>query len=154
MQIIHRLTVVSNPTRVFEVGTEIEGREVIEIKQVGEELQSEFYVLDEDGNLIASVENAPVIVDYRQIAVHDEEDGTEFKAAAGTTALTEIEVQMASQTVTDVAVLQKVKEIKELNDLFETQKYMNNGWALLAVAKGCGSTRYAIGRIHHDIGQQ
>ncbi|WP_308722453.1 hypothetical protein [Paenibacillus polysaccharolyticus] len=75
MQIIHRLTVVSNPTRVFEVGTEIEGREVIEIKQVGEEfpdrVHSEFYVLDENGQLIASIENAPVIVDWKTIA----EDG-------------------------------------------------------------------------------
>lgn len=88
MQIIHRLTVVSNPTRIFEVGSEIEGHEVIEIKQVGEELQSEFFVLDENDQLIASIENAPVIVDYRQIVVHDEEDvdAKELKAAAGTTA--------------------------------------------------------------------
>lgn len=75
MQIIHRLTVVSNPTRVFEVGTEIEGREVIEIKQVGSEYEdhvhSEYYVLDENGQLITSVENAPVIVDWKTIA----EDG-------------------------------------------------------------------------------
>lgn len=75
MQIIQRLTVVSNPTRVFEVGTEIDGREVIEIKQVGDEypdrVHSEFYVLDENGQLIASIENAPVIVDWKTIA----EDG-------------------------------------------------------------------------------
>lgn len=76
MQVIQRLTVVSNPTRIFEVGTELYGQEVIEIKQVGTEFEesvhSEFHVLDGDGELIASVENAPVIVDYVNIAVHDE----------------------------------------------------------------------------------
>ncbi|HEY4389915.1 MAG TPA: hypothetical protein VGN02_01050 [Paenibacillus sp.] len=77
MQIIQKLTVVSNPTRVFEVGTEIDSHEVIEIKQVGSEYEdhvhSEYVVLDEDGHMIASVENAPVIVDYKQIAEHDNE---------------------------------------------------------------------------------
>jgi hypothetical protein len=76
MQVIHRLTVVSNPTRIFEVGTELDGHEVIEIKQVGSEfdnsIHSEFQVLDENGELISSIENAPVIVDYKKIAVHDE----------------------------------------------------------------------------------
>ncbi|MNJ60633.1 hypothetical protein D3C77_563800 [compost metagenome] len=67
MQIIQRITVVSNPTRVFEVGTEIDGREVIEIKQVGSEDFSEFWILDENETLISSVENAPVIVDYKVI---------------------------------------------------------------------------------------
>lgn len=71
MQIIQRLTVVNNPTRIFEVGTEIDGREVIEIKQVGSEDFSEFWVVDEDENLISSIENAPVIVDYKEIAEHD-----------------------------------------------------------------------------------
>ncbi|MCL6661743.1 hypothetical protein [Paenibacillus amylolyticus] len=119
MQIIHRLTVVSNPTRVFEVGTEIEGREVIEIKQVGEELpqhiHSEFYVLDENGHLITSVENAPVIVDYRQIAVHDAEDVTELKAAAGTTAwinqeikLLELRKYRAEKLITDPQLRQQL----------------------------------------------
>ncbi|MEK3866347.1 hypothetical protein MHH60_23000 [Paenibacillus sp. FSL H7-0716] len=77
MQVIQKLTVVSNPTRVFEVGTEIDSSEVIEIKQVGSEYEdhvhSEYVVLDEDGHMIASVENAPVIVDYKQIAEHDNE---------------------------------------------------------------------------------
>ncbi|WP_366294317.1 hypothetical protein [Paenibacillus sp. AN1007] len=92
MQIIHRLTVVSNPTRIFEVGTEIDGREVIEIKQVGTDFEnhvhSEYYVLDENEHLLASIENAPVIVDYRQIVVHDSEvlDEKGLKAAASTTA--------------------------------------------------------------------
>jgi len=78
MQVIHRLTVVSNPTRVFEVGTEIDGREVIEIKQVGYEFEngihSEYLVYDENGDIIASIENCPVIVDWRTIAVHDEKE--------------------------------------------------------------------------------
>ncbi|MEK3943504.1 hypothetical protein MKX41_09865 [Paenibacillus sp. FSL R5-0475] len=77
MQIIQKLTVVSNPTRVFEVGTEIDSHEVIEIKQVGSEYEdhvhSEYVVLDEDGHMIASVENAPVIVEYKEIAEHDNE---------------------------------------------------------------------------------
>lgn len=78
MQVIQRLTVVSNPTRVFEVGTEIDGREVIEVKQVGYDhdggMFSEFHVLDENGTLIASVENCPVIVDWKNIVEHDEEE--------------------------------------------------------------------------------
>lgn len=76
--VIQRLTVISNPTRIFEVGTEIDGREVIEIKQVGYEHEggmfSELHVLDEKGFLIASVENAPVILDWKAIAEHDEEE--------------------------------------------------------------------------------
>ncbi|MRN56797.1 hypothetical protein GJB61_28000 [Paenibacillus sp. LC-T2] len=77
MQVIQKLTVVSNPTRIFEVGTEQDGREIIEIRQVGSEFEdrihSEFIVTDEDGLMIASIENAPVIVDYKQIAEHDNE---------------------------------------------------------------------------------
>ncbi|MEK5238086.1 hypothetical protein NST99_20540 [Paenibacillus sp. FSL L8-0470] len=75
MQVIQRLTVVSNPTRIFEVGTEVDGREVIEIRQVGvnyeEHVHSEFHVEDENGDLIASVENAPVILDWKNIVEHD-----------------------------------------------------------------------------------
>ncbi|WP_339816833.1 hypothetical protein MKZ15_15555 [Paenibacillus sp. FSL R7-0216] len=74
MQVIQRLTVVSNPTRVFEVGTEIEGREVIEIKQFCNDDFSEFLVLDENDNPISSIENCPVIVDWKTIAVHDEKE--------------------------------------------------------------------------------
>ncbi|MGG1880161.1 hypothetical protein ABDI30_21675 [Paenibacillus cisolokensis] len=73
--IIQKLTVVSNPTRIFEVGTEVDGREVIEIKQIGYEhdngIFSEFHVLDENGSLIASIENCPVILDWKTIV----EDG-------------------------------------------------------------------------------
>ncbi|MFU1797332.1 hypothetical protein ACM1RC_25935 [Paenibacillus azoreducens] len=71
MNVIQKLTVVSNPTRVFEVGTEKDGREVIEIKQVGDDNMSEYWVIDEDEQLIASVENCPVIVDWQTIAEHD-----------------------------------------------------------------------------------
>jgi hypothetical protein len=75
MQVIERLTVISNPNRIFEIGTELNGREVIEIKQVGTEFEnsihSEFEVLDENGELIASIENAPVILDWITIV----EDG-------------------------------------------------------------------------------
>ncbi|MEK3684883.1 hypothetical protein [Paenibacillus sp. FSL R10-2736] len=75
MQIIRKLTVISNPTRIFEVGTEMDGREVIEIRQVGanyeDHVHSEFHVEDENGELIASVENAPVIIDWQSIVEHD-----------------------------------------------------------------------------------
>lgn len=77
MQVIQKLTVVSNPTRTFEVGTELNGREVIEIEQIGatyeDHVHSEFVIRDEDGNLIISIENCPVIVEYQMIAVHDGE---------------------------------------------------------------------------------
>ncbi|QWU17346.1 hypothetical protein SAMN04487895_104270 [Paenibacillus sophorae] len=77
MQIIQRLTVLSTPNRIYEVGSEIDGHEVISIKQVGQEFEnsvhSEFLIEDENGDLIASVENAPAIVDWKTIAEHDEE---------------------------------------------------------------------------------
>ncbi|OAB34157.1 hypothetical protein [Paenibacillus glacialis] len=77
MQVIQKLTVVSNPTRVFEVGTEIDGQEIIEIQDDGVRLDnsvhSEYLILGDDNQLIASIENAPVILDYKQIAVHDDE---------------------------------------------------------------------------------
>ncbi|OWA36744.1 hypothetical protein B9G55_01295 [Saccharibacillus sp. O16] len=85
MEIIKRLTVVSNPTRIFEVGTEIDGREVIEIRWVGSEYEdhvhSEFQVLDEDGCKIATIENAPVILDYQRIVVDDEKDDPRYRIA-------------------------------------------------------------------------
>lgn len=68
MQLIQKLTVVYNPSRVFEVGNEINGRVVIEIKQVGEDNFSEFWVLDEDEKLIVSIENCPVIVEWQEVA--------------------------------------------------------------------------------------
>lgn len=75
MQIIKRLTVVSNPTRVFEVGSELDGKEVIEIQQVGAEYEdhvhSEYHIVDENGDLIAHVENCPVIVDWLTIVEHE-----------------------------------------------------------------------------------
>ncbi|MFB6471244.1 hypothetical protein ACFCW7_00120 [Paenibacillus glucanolyticus] len=71
MQVIQKLTVVSNPTRIFEVGTEVNGREVIEIKQVGEDNISEFWVIDENEKIIVSVENCPVIAEWHEFV----EDG-------------------------------------------------------------------------------
>lgn len=67
MQVIQKLTVVSNPTRIFEVGTEVNGREVIEIKQVGDDNISEFWVVDENENIIVSIENCPVIVEWQEV---------------------------------------------------------------------------------------
>ena len=76
MQVIQRLTVVSNPTRVFEVGTEIDGQEIIEIEDDGVRLEnsvhSEYLILGNDNQLIASIENAPVILDFKQIVEHGE----------------------------------------------------------------------------------
>jgi hypothetical protein len=72
MQVIQKLTVVSNPTRIFEVGTEVNSREVIEIKQVGDDNISEFWVIDENEQVIASVENCPVIVEWQNIVEHDQ----------------------------------------------------------------------------------
>lgn len=68
MQVIQKLTVICSPPRVYEVGNEINGRVVIEIKQVGENNFSEFWVLDEDGKLIVSIENCPVIVKWQEVA--------------------------------------------------------------------------------------
>ncbi|PAD73937.1 hypothetical protein [Paenibacillus campinasensis] len=68
MQVIQKLTVVSNPTRIFEVGTEMNGREIIEIKQVGDENISEFWVVDENEKIIVSIENCPVIVEWQEVA--------------------------------------------------------------------------------------
>ncbi|MNY75068.1 hypothetical protein D3C86_2142510 [compost metagenome] len=78
MQVIQSITVASVPAFTFCVGGEHNDRTIIEIKQVGEEypdhVHSEFLVLDEDGQLIVSIENAPVIVEYRQIVVHEENE--------------------------------------------------------------------------------
>ena len=85
MQVIQSITVASVPAFCFAVGGEHNDRVIIEIKQVGEEhpthVHSEFWVLDENGDLIVSIENAPVIVEYVQIAEHDEEvpDGLECR---------------------------------------------------------------------------
>ncbi|MBO2942775.1 hypothetical protein JJQ72_02090 [Paenibacillus sp. F411] len=74
MQVIQKLTVVSNPTRFFEVGTEVNNREIIEIKQVGDDNISEFWVIDENEQIIASIENCPVIVEWQNIAEHDQKE--------------------------------------------------------------------------------
>lgn len=78
MQVIQSITVASVPAFVFNVGGEHNDRAIIEIKQVGDEypdhVHSEFWVLDEDGQLIVSIENAPVIVEYRQIVEHEDNE--------------------------------------------------------------------------------
>ncbi|KAF6569049.1 hypothetical protein G9G53_22415 [Paenibacillus sp. EKM206P] len=78
MQVIQSITIATIPTFVFAVGGEHNDREIIEIKQVGavyeDHVHSEFFVLDGEGELIVSIENAPVIVEYRQIVEHDENE--------------------------------------------------------------------------------
>ncbi|RED34703.1 hypothetical protein [Paenibacillus sp. VMFN-D1] len=76
MEVIQKLMVVCSPPRFYEVGTELNGRDVIEIKNMSDEyedhIHSEYWVLDENGELIASIENCPVIVEWQTIAEHDE----------------------------------------------------------------------------------
>ncbi|WP_136604629.1 hypothetical protein [Paenibacillus dokdonensis] len=74
MQVIQKLTVISVPNHVYEVGTEINGREVIEIKQVGDADFSEFWVIDENEKVIISIENCPVIVEWQEVAEHEQEE--------------------------------------------------------------------------------
>lgn len=73
--IIQSVTVISAVPICFAVGGVHNDREIIEIKQVGYETLSEFHVLDEEGELIVSIENAPVVVEWKQIVV----DGTPEK---------------------------------------------------------------------------
>ncbi|MBY9081049.1 hypothetical protein KIH86_23125 [Paenibacillus sp. HN-1] len=81
MQIIQKLTVLCTPNRIFEVGTEVDGREIIAIKQVRQNFEnsvhSEFLIEDENGDLIGSVENAPVIVDWKTISEHGDPPETQ-----------------------------------------------------------------------------
>lgn len=77
IEVIRKLTVITNPVMVFEVGeVHINGKEIIEIKQIGstyeDHVHSEYVISDEDGEMIASVENAPVIVEYLQISEDDD----------------------------------------------------------------------------------
>ncbi|MGN7167929.1 hypothetical protein ACTHSJ_18885 [Paenibacillus cellulositrophicus] len=76
MEVIQKLMVVCSTPRFYEVGTELNGRDVIEIKNMSDEyedhIHSEYWVLDENGELIASIENCPVIVEWQTIAEHDE----------------------------------------------------------------------------------
>ncbi|MNP84124.1 hypothetical protein D3C76_1833010 [compost metagenome] len=37
-------------------------------------IHSEYLVHDENGDIIASIENAPVIVDWKTIAIHDQKE--------------------------------------------------------------------------------
>lgn len=71
MRTIRKLTVLcGNSARVFEVGNVINSVEVESIKNMGMEFEnrihSEYHVLDGNGELIANIENAPVIVDWQE----------------------------------------------------------------------------------------
>lgn len=72
-RIIHAIAVGQNLQVTYVLGEEIGERVVIEIKDNGQEFEdgvfSQYLVLDEDGQLIASIENMPVLVEYKTIAV-------------------------------------------------------------------------------------
>jgi hypothetical protein len=70
VQVIQSLIVLSTPNRCYEVGSEVNGHIVIEIKHE-DNFHSEYLVMDENGDLIVSVENCPVVVEYQQLAVED-----------------------------------------------------------------------------------
>lgn len=62
-----RITVVG-ADRVIEIGQSINGRVVAQIKNYSQEyedhIHSEYHAVDEGGELIVSVENVPLIVDW------------------------------------------------------------------------------------------
>lgn len=57
--------------KTFEVGEEYEGQVIIEIKyasiEYDDHIHSEYHVLDEDGNLIAVIENCAVLVEFQKV---------------------------------------------------------------------------------------
>lgn len=74
MQVIQSVIVLtSQDTRTYEVGGEVRGQAIIEIKNMSVEyedhIHSEYHVFGEDEELIATVENCPVIVEWQKIAV-------------------------------------------------------------------------------------
>jgi hypothetical protein len=79
MQVIQAITVVAIPQVRFEVGTEFNDRVIIEIKDDCTEWENSidfmYRVKDEDGGIIASIENCPVVVEYKSISVHDDLGG-------------------------------------------------------------------------------
>ncbi|MGM0882562.1 MAG: hypothetical protein ACQEXQ_16165 [Bacillota bacterium] len=79
--VIQSVTVISSIPSIFCVGAEHNDRAIIEIKQVGYDSVSEFHVLDEDGELIVSIENAPVIVEWKTIVVDDVFETNKFPIA-------------------------------------------------------------------------
>lgn len=71
MRVIRKLTVLcGNSARTFEVGNVINGLTVAKITNNGVEyedrIHSEYQVLDANGELIANVENVPIIVDWQE----------------------------------------------------------------------------------------
>lgn len=71
-QTIRAITVIANPTRCFEVGCEYGGQIITEIKDVSCEWENSidfvYHVMNENGHLIASIENCPVIAEYKKVA--------------------------------------------------------------------------------------
>ncbi|MCA0754874.1 hypothetical protein KP806_07415 [Paenibacillus sp. N4] len=65
--IIQSVTVISAAPMTFSVGDLHKGREIIEIKQLGYDSISEFHVLDEEGDLIVSIENCPAVIEWKPI---------------------------------------------------------------------------------------
>jgi hypothetical protein len=73
MPVIQRISIVTlEGVKSFEVGNVYVGQAVIEIKNNSLEFEnsihSQYDVLDKNGNLIASIENCPVVVEYRSVA--------------------------------------------------------------------------------------
>ncbi|MDQ0114322.1 hypothetical protein [Paenibacillus harenae] len=83
--IIQSITVGQNLQRTYTVGDEIDGRVVIEIKDTGTEfdgsIHSQYWLMDEDGHLIANIENMPVIVDFKMIAVDDSDETPNYEVS-------------------------------------------------------------------------
>jgi hypothetical protein len=71
--VIQSITVGQNLQRTYTLGEEVNGRVVIEIKDVSVEWENgidfKYQVKDEDGYNIASIENMPVIVEHMTIVV-------------------------------------------------------------------------------------
>ncbi|MFD1953773.1 hypothetical protein ACFSL6_17505 [Paenibacillus thailandensis] len=77
-QVIQSITVGQNLQRKYTIGDVVNGAELNEIKNMStvseSRVFSEYWLLDEDGNILSSVENMPVVIDYQTIAVDDEEE--------------------------------------------------------------------------------
>ena len=72
MKVIQSVTVVTRDgLKTYEVGREVRGQVIIEIKSVGLEYEdhvhSEYHALDEKGEVILAIENCPVIVEWQEV---------------------------------------------------------------------------------------
>lgn len=68
-QVIRAITIISNPLVIYEVGcTTKDGSVVYEIIDSSCEWENSidflYYIKDEDGELIATIENCPVLIEY------------------------------------------------------------------------------------------